>query len=71
MPLVRILIVVEIVLGVLLLFSAPALSPGESAYYIAGFAGVIVLVSILVLTFVYVRCQQWRGQKGIDRPESS
>lgn len=70
MPLVRAIIVVELILGVLLLFSVPALSPGEPTYYVAGFAGVIVLVSLGLFTYVYRKCGQWREAKGIDRPEA-
>lgn len=59
-PIVRILLMVELVLAILLAYSAPALSPGKANYYIAGFSAIVILVTVVGLLYVYLKCRSRR-----------
>jgi len=61
MPVIRILLVVELVLVILLAVVFPELSPSSPAYYVSGFSFAVIAVTSAGMLVVYWKCLNYQS----------
>ena len=61
MPVIRILLIVELIFVILLALVFPQLSPSSPAYYVSGFSFAVITVTVAGMLVVYWKCLNYQS----------